>query len=362
MPQKPRINGHGHLLPLPEQIPDFMREQEIFWVSEDRKFMLQKNWFRPIDDPSFFIEEKLVWMEKYGIDHEVILNLSQLYCNSMPRQITNDVIRFQNDFNASVQSTHPDKFTTGFVVQAAYIEDALAEIERCVHHYGLSLLCLPTHFQTIEGQWKSIASRSVKPIFELANQLKLAIEIHPYDAPKMIALEDVHWRFHLVWMMAQTADAYHMYTLRGFQEVFPNIRVCFAHGNQFGQMNTGRRLQGYLGRPDLFEEAQDPSRALKADNLYFDTLLHDLDSLQLLVKRQGVSQVLAGMDDPYPLGEMEHVGGGYPGRLLDMAAEHNIISKDEKDRIWYDNVIEWLFGTNKNIFFNRTGLGTYGVK
>jgi aminocarboxymuconate-semialdehyde decarboxylase len=280
----------------------------------------------------------------------------------MPRQLTQDVIRFQNDFNASVQEAHPDKFTTGFVVQAAYIDDALKEMDRCVNELGLSMLCLPTHFQNTDGQWKSIASRSVKEIFELADQMGLAIEIHPYDAPKIIALEDVHWRFHLVWMMAQTADAYHMYTLRGFQEVFSNIRVCFAHGNQFGQMNTGRRLQGYLGRPDLFEEAQDPSRALKAKNLYFDTLLHDLDSLLLLIKRQGVSQVLAGMDDPYPLGEMEHVGGGYPGKLLDTAVEQDLISKADKDRIWYDNVIEWLFGANKEGFFKRTGLEYDGAK
>lgn len=356
MTRKPRINGHGHLLPLPEQIPAFMREEEIFWVSDDRKFMCQKNWSRPIDDPSFFLEEKLIWMEKNRIDHEVILNLSQLYCNAMPRDTTRDVIRFQNDFNASVQEAHPDKFTSGFVVQAAYMDDALAEMERCVYELGLSMMCLPTHFQNREGQWKSIASRSLKPVFELADKLALAIEIHPYDAPKIIALEDIHWRFHLVWMMAQTADAYHMFTLRGFQEVFPNIRVCFAHGNQFGQMNTGRRLQGYLGRPDLFVETQDPSKALRANNIYFDTLLHDLDALELLIKRQGIGQILAGMDDPYPLGEMEHVGDGYPGKLLDTAVDKGVITEEEKGRIWFDNVLNWLYGKNKESFYTRTGI------
>ena len=40
--RKLRINAHSHLLPYPEEIPDFMREKGIFWVDKDRKFMLQK--------------------------------------------------------------------------------------------------------------------------------------------------------------------------------------------------------------------------------------------------------------------------------------------------------------------------------
>ena len=62
-----RINGHSHLLPYPEQIPDFMREKEIFWVDADRKFMRQKNWQRPVTDASFFLNEKLDWMKLNNI-------------------------------------------------------------------------------------------------------------------------------------------------------------------------------------------------------------------------------------------------------------------------------------------------------
>ncbi|MDG1724796.1 MAG: amidohydrolase, partial [Bacteroidia bacterium] len=43
-----KINGHSHLLPYPNQIPSFMKDKEIFWIDEDRAFMRQKNWQRPI--------------------------------------------------------------------------------------------------------------------------------------------------------------------------------------------------------------------------------------------------------------------------------------------------------------------------
>jgi len=56
--RKLRINGHSHLLPYPEEIPKFMKDKEIFWVDEDRKFMLQKDWSRPVTDSSFFFKRK----------------------------------------------------------------------------------------------------------------------------------------------------------------------------------------------------------------------------------------------------------------------------------------------------------------
>ncbi|MBF4986322.1 amidohydrolase, partial [Nonlabens mediterrranea] len=73
MSKKLRINGHSHLLPYPEQIPDFMREKGIFWVDPERKNMLQKDWSRPVTDSSFFLNEKLEWMDKYKIDSMVDL-------------------------------------------------------------------------------------------------------------------------------------------------------------------------------------------------------------------------------------------------------------------------------------------------
>ena len=357
-----KINGHGHLLPYPNEIPSFMKDEGIFWVDHDRKHMRQNGWKRPITDDSFFLEEKLAWMEKNDIQHEVILNLSQLYCNGIDKVTTKKVTEFQNNFNAKVQSDHQAKFTGGFVIQPCYIHNAIFEIKRCVEDLGLQMMCLPTHYQKENGRWTSIADDDVSPIFEMADNYKLAIEIHPYDAPKMISLENEYWRFHLVWMLAQTADAYHIFTLKGLHEKFKNIRVCFAHGNQFGQINFGRRIQGFLGRPDLFEGSINPGKSIGYKNIYFDTLLHDLLSFELLIKRQGISQIVAGLDDPYPLGEMESVPGSYPGKLIDLAAENKMITLEEKSMIWFDNVVEWLCGDDKTAFLNRLGVHNLAQK
>ena len=105
-----RINGHGHILPEPSQIPRFLKEKKLFWIDDDKKFMRQGDWSRPINGASFFVKEKIEWMNKYNIDHGVMLCLSQLYCNGWQKKDCEDGIRFQNDFNASVQNIEPTSF------------------------------------------------------------------------------------------------------------------------------------------------------------------------------------------------------------------------------------------------------------
>jgi len=348
MKRKLRINGHSHLLPYPEEIPQFMKDKEIFWVDDERKHMLQKGWSRPVTHSSFFLDEKLEWMDENKIDHAVVLNLSQLYGNGLRLEEMKKALRFQNDFNAKVQHDNASKFTCGFVVHPGFIQGALWEMERCVKELDLKVLCLPTHFMDSIGQWRSVFDKENDPIFELANEYNLAIEVHPYDGEKMIKLENTSWRFHLIWMLAQCGDAYHFYTLNGMQERYPNIRTCFAHGGQMAQMNLGRRIQGFDGRPDLFEGKTHPRKAVGHENIYFDTLVHDTDSLNLMLKRQGSSQIIMGPDDPYPLGEMEsEAQSSYPGKLLDLAIDRKLISQTQYDEIWEDNTLRWLFGNDK---------------
>ena len=83
-------------------------------------------------------------------------------------------------------------------------------------------------------------------------------------------------------------------------------------------------------------------------NIFFDTLVHDTGSLELLVKNQGSNQVLMGLDDPYPLGEMESAPqSSYPGKILDLAMDRDIINSEQYDQIWEDNVLQWLYGDDE---------------
>jgi aminocarboxymuconate-semialdehyde decarboxylase len=63
----------------------------------------------------------------------------------------------------------------------------------------------------------------------------------------------------------------------------------------------------------------------------------------------GASQIMMGLDDPYPLGEMEGVGTSYPGRVLDYAVEIDVLTEQQRKDIWHKNVLDWL-GIKKSDF------------
>src|SRR5699024_9008185 len=117
---------------------------------------------------------------------------------------------------------------------------------------------------------------------------------------------------------------------------------------QLAQINLGRRIQGFDGRPDLFEGMEHPRKSVGHKNVFFDSLVHDTGSMKLLIENQTAHQVIAGLDDPYPLGEMESAPqSSYPGKLLDLAVDRKIITPQEYDDIWERNVLNWLFGDNE---------------
>ena len=278
-----------------------------------------------------------------------LLGLCLAACGGEIEQASLAIVPSPEDFNAEIQRDHPSKFTCGFVVHPGFLAGALWEIERCVEELGLRVLCLPTHFMDWTGQWKCIFDDEIADLFQRCSDYNLAVEIHPYDGEKLVRLENTAWRFHLIWMLAQCADAYHFMTLKGYQEKFPNMRVCFAHGAQLAQINLGRRIQGFDGRPDLFEGMQHPRKAVGHPNIFFDTLVHDTGSLKLLIENQSTRQVILGLDDPYPLGEMESAPqSSYPGKILDLAIERDIINREQYEAIWCDNVIQWIHGDDES--------------
>lgn len=93
---------------------------------------------------------------------------------------------------------------------------------------------------------------------------------------------------------------------------YPNLRICFAHGGGCFPGLIGRLRHGFHARPDLCQLSCkiDPINFIR--NCYVDSLCHDPDMLQCIVKKFGSDRVILGTDYPFPLGEID-----YPGRLID---------------------------------------------
>ena len=122
--------------------------------------------------------------------------------------------------------------------------------------------------------------------------------------------------------------------------VFQERNQCaFAHGGGSFPATVGRVQHGFDVRPDLcaLDNKVDPINYL--GKFWVDSLVHDADALNFLIKKVGESKIALGTDYPFPLGELE------PGNLI----ESSNYSDRKKNKLLFENALDWL-GLSHNHF------------
>jgi aminocarboxymuconate-semialdehyde decarboxylase len=153
-----------------------------------------------------------------------------------------------------------------------------------------------------------------------------------------------YWLPWLVGMPAETSLAICSMIFGGVFERFPNLRVAFAHGGGAFPFTIGRIDHAFHVRPDLvavdnpvnprnyLSRLDDNGRVVPA-RFYVDSLVHDSDALEMLLKLFGANRIALGSDYPFPLGEAD------PGQLIDSMPA---IAPDAKQHLLADTAREFL--------------------
>lgn len=360
----PIIDGHQHAVPMKEEIPKSIRDAGLFDIEgpPGKQFMTQKfiNWSRPVSHNTFFVnKERMETMDAFNMQHAFILTLSQLYCNGLDRDSTYELISFQNDFNRSLQENYPSKFTTGFVVQPRYLDQALEEIEKRSAD-GFDFLCLPTHYELPDGRYTSCTDDNCQAIFKQAEEFGLAIQFHPYDYEKVmknLVDENSFWAGHVLGLHYLTAHLHYQLTCKNLHEKFKNVNFAFSHGNILATATMGRKTQAFDGRPDLFPDVVGrPEEVLFAPNLFSDLITHDEVYILYLKEKGLLGNYYEGTDFFYPLAQAAWYVKGrekeYAGFILDLAEQKSYITDVENRMISYLTAPRWLYGDNATMLLN----------
>ena len=85
-------------------------------------------------------------------------------------------------------------------------------------------------------------------------------------------------------MPAETATAIVSVLMGGILEQFPALKICFAHGGGSFPYTAGRIQHGYNVRPDLCATDCNKPPLDFLRKFWTDSLVHDTDALDLLVK------------------------------------------------------------------------------
>jgi aminocarboxymuconate-semialdehyde decarboxylase len=89
----------------------------------------------------------------------------------------------------------------------------------------------------------------------------------------------------------------------GLFDRFPNLKICALHGGGFLPYHLGRfDMEFATGQKVRPAQAKNRPRAY-LKNLYFDTLVYDVDTLEYLKSKVGADRLVIGTDYPYDLGD-----------------------------------------------------------
>jgi len=152
----------------------------------------------------------------------------------------------------------------------------------------------------VNGRYYNV--KDFDPFWAKAQELDILIVMHP----EHIAGAERMTEFGLNAVCGNPADStlslgYMLYS--GLFDRFPKLKLCALHGGGFLPYHLGRFdkefVTGKGARPA--QATKPPSAYLK--NLYFDTLVYDVDTLEYLKAKVGSERLMLGTDYPYTLGD-----------------------------------------------------------
>ncbi len=325
-----KIDIHTHILP--EHLPRWSEKFGYggFIHLEHHKpccarMMKDDEFFREIQSNCWDPQVRMHECDHHHIDMQVLSTIPVLFSYWARPEDCYDVSRFLNDHIAEVVERYPSRFVGLGTIPMQHTELAIKELERC-KKIGLRGIEIGSNINDI-----NLNERQFFPIYEAAEQLGMAVFVHPWNMMGTKQMSQ-YWLPWLVGMPAETSRAICSMIFGGVFERFKNLKVAFAHGGGSFPSTIGRIEQGFKVRPDLTALDNDVNPRDYLGKFYVDSLIHDVDFLDFVIKLLGEDRVMIGSDYPFPLGE------DVPGELITELK----VSQAVKDKLNYRNALEWL--------------------
>ena len=202
-----------------------------------------------------------------------------------------------NDCTDLLAKQRPDRFIGMAVVP---LQDG-ARAAKVLEHAIVDLKFRGAFIGTnVNGQYYNVTD--FDPFWAKAQELDIMIVMHP----EHIAGAERMTQYGLNAVCGNPADStlslgYMFYS--GLFDRFPNLKICALHGGGFLPFHLGRFDKEFVtGQKTRPAQAKNPPSAY-LKNLYFDTLVYDVDTLEYLKAKVGTDKLMLGTDYPYTLGD-----------------------------------------------------------
>ncbi|MFB1294132.1 amidohydrolase family protein [Mycobacterium sp. pW049] len=166
-------------------------------------------------------------------------------------------------------------------------------------------------------------SFDVSPMREIlgaAAEHDVAVLVHPMQLPRPEWAS--HYLANLIGNPVESATAAAALTLGGVLDELDGLRVCLVHGGGCAPALVGRWQHGWTHRSDVRAAGSRAPQEAFAD-LWFDTLTHDVDALELLAAKADPTHLMAGSDYPFDMGTHDPLQLPHAAGIDDAALETN---------------------------------------
>ena len=333
-----KIDIHTHILPgnlnkLTETFSDprFLQLDKL----DEQNAILKKDQqsFRKVGFNCWHAPERIADCNKTDVDMQVLSTIPVLFSYWAEDAECLKLSQFLNDHIFHTVQENPEYFLGLGTIPMQNADLAIQEMDRCINELKLPGIQIGSN---INGE--NLSEEKFIPIFRHAEEIGCSIFVHPWEMMGQANMQR-YWLPWLVGMPAETSLAICSLIFSGVLEKYPKLKIAFAHGGGAFPFTLGRIDHGFNVRPDLcaVDNSILPSEYL--GKFYVDSLVHDEQALQFLIRQMGHEKIALGSDYPFPLGEP------VPGKLIDGMN----ISNDMKQRMLAGTALEWL-GLNERDF------------
>ncbi|HYT47232.1 MAG TPA: amidohydrolase family protein, partial [Burkholderiales bacterium] len=255
--------------------------------------------FMTLTPGMFDYEARIRAMDAAGVDIAIVtLTSPNVFWGSARTSL--QAAKLMNDDMAAQQKRYPERIRFMCSLPWQHAKLAVAELKRACDQLGaVGVMVLAN----IGGA--SLTDRIFSSIWKEIDRRALPVLVHPTAPPGTQQLDVAKYNLIAsVGFMFDTSLAVSRMIFDGFFDRHPNLKLIAAHGGATLPYIAGRLDICFENMPACREKiSQRPSSYLK--KIYYDSVVFQQESLELVLRVGGEDKVLYGSDYPHNIGDMK---------------------------------------------------------